>query len=161
MISPMGRYHDGTVKEVLVHTIWYVNTHLHNQNIVHRPIGTWVRRSTEQQYWHRSLVHKARRRGWWPNSSLVLACGDRTFFLFTYHDWVSHTVSMCGIVFFWASSFSLLSCLVYTRYRSTTRAPSVIWGAVGGMYRMCVVGLVESVQFSYRSNENNLAHFHA
>ena len=61
------------------------------------------------------------------------------------------------------SSFplSFLSCLVCTRYRSTIRAPSVIWGAVGGMYRMCVVSLVESVQFSYRSNENNLTHFHA
>ena len=43
------------------------------------------------------LVHKARRRGWWPNASLVLACGDRTFFLFTYHDGLSHTVSICGI----------------------------------------------------------------
>ena len=30
---------------------------------------------------------------------------------------------------------SFLSCLVCTRYRSTIRAPSVIWGAVGGMYR--------------------------
>ena len=65
---------------------------------------------------------------------------------------------------FWgACSFplSFLSCLVCTRYRSTVPAPSVIWGAVGGMYRMCVVSLVESVQFSYRSNENNLTHFHA
>ena len=22
-------------------------------------------------YWYRSLLHKARRRGWWPNASLV------------------------------------------------------------------------------------------
>ena len=27
-ISPMGRYHVGMVKDVLVHTIWKVNTHL-------------------------------------------------------------------------------------------------------------------------------------
>ena len=50
-------------------------------------------------YWYRILVHKARRRGWWPNSSLVLACGDRTFFLYTYDDGLSHTVSICGIAF--------------------------------------------------------------
>ena len=114
-------------------------------------------------YWHRSLVHKARRRGWWPKASLGLAYGDRTFLLFTYHDGLSHTVSICGIAFCWASSFplSFLPCLVCTRYRSTIRAPSVIWGAVGGMYRMCVVSLIESVQFSYRSNGIILTHFHA
>ena len=84
-------------------------------------------------------------------------------FCFTYHDWLSYTVSICGKAFFWASSFplSFLSFLVCTRYLSNIRAPYVIWGAVGGMYRMCVVSLVESVQFSYRSNENNLTHFHA
>ena len=83
--------------------------------------------------------------------------------MFTYHDGLSHTVSICGIAFLGASSFplSFLSCLVCTRYRSTIRAPSVIWGAVGGVYRMCVVSFVESVQFSYRSNKNNLTHLHA
>ena len=32
-------------------------------------------------------------------ASLVLACGDRTFFLFTYHDRLSHAVSICGMAF--------------------------------------------------------------
>ena len=128
VISPMGLYHDGAVNDVLVHTIWYVITHQHDQNAVYRPIGTSTRRNTVQQYWYRSLVHKARRRGWWPNASLVLACGDRTFFLFTYHDGFSHTVSICGIAYFRASSLplSFWSCLICTRYRSTVRAPLVI-----------------------------------
>ena len=51
-ISPMGRYNDGTVKDVLAHTIWQVNTHLLDQNAVHRPFGTSVRRNTVQQYHH-------------------------------------------------------------------------------------------------------------
>ena len=87
----------------------------------------------------------------------------RSFCSLTMHDGLSHTVSICGIAFWGAFRFplSFLSCLFCTRYCSTIRAPSVIWGAVGGMYHKCVVSLVESVQFSYRSNENNLTHLHA
>ena len=156
----MGRYHDGTVKDVLVHMV--VNTHLHDQNAVHRPIGTSVRRNTVQQYWYRSLVHKARRRGW-LNASLVWRVATGRSFCLPAMMGCHIRYQFVAYLFSWASSFplSFLSCLVCTRYRSTIRAPSVIWGAVGGMCRMCVVSLVESVEFSYRSNENNFTHFHA
>ena len=109
---------------------------------------------------------------WYTKLAVVVGGRMRVWFrVATGRSFCLPTTMVCHIryqfvayLLFWgASSFplSFSFCLVCTRYRSTIRAPSVIWRVVGGMYRMCVVSLVEGVQFSYRSNENNLTHFHA